>query len=157
MARLRHWLSTLRPVGRPKGRKTRFWLPARLYQTGFAPAGFRRKVSEMSLTSIPPFPGLLGAGCVPWYVGFTEKELLPDSQLREWDDRHPLSRREFSWLPFVLGNAQRCDALPTPSPSRAACFILASSRSVPNTSASSASTVPRFAPSCCSPISTAAS
>jgi hypothetical protein len=29
------WLSTLRREGRPSPRKTRFWLPARLYQAGF--------------------------------------------------------------------------------------------------------------------------
>ena len=34
----------------PPPRKTRFRLPARLYRTGLIPAGFQRKVSEMSPT-----------------------------------------------------------------------------------------------------------
>ncbi len=34
----------------PPPRKTRFRLPARLYRTGLIPAGFQRKVSELSPT-----------------------------------------------------------------------------------------------------------
>ncbi len=49
-----------------RGRKTRCWLLARLYQTGFAPAGFLRKVSVTTPASLPPFPSFLGAGCVPF-------------------------------------------------------------------------------------------
>jgi hypothetical protein len=48
------------------GRKTRFWLLARLYQAGFGPAGFRRKVSVMSLTSVPPFPSFLAQTMSPF-------------------------------------------------------------------------------------------
>ncbi len=47
-----------------RGRKTRCWLLARLYQTGFAPAGFLRKVSVTTPASLPPFPSFLGAGRV---------------------------------------------------------------------------------------------
>jgi hypothetical protein len=59
MARPPHSLSTLRPRGRPGGRKTRFWLLARLYRVGLAThrvpsKGFR----VVPLTSLPPFPGL---------------------------------------------------------------------------------------------------
>jgi hypothetical protein len=35
------------------GRKTRFWLLTKLYQAGFGPAGFRRKVSVMSVHHFP--------------------------------------------------------------------------------------------------------
>ncbi len=49
-----------------RGRKTRCWLLARLYQTGFAPAGFLRKVSVTTPASLPPFPSFLGAGRVPF-------------------------------------------------------------------------------------------
>ena len=58
MGRLGHTLSTLRPVGRPTGRKTRFRLLARLYRVGSRPTGFLRKVSSMLLTSLSPFPRL---------------------------------------------------------------------------------------------------
>ena len=59
ITRHRHSLSTLRPVGRPKGRKTRFWLPASSTRRDWLPAGFLRKVSVMFLTSLSPFPSFL--------------------------------------------------------------------------------------------------
>ena len=46
----------------PPPRKTRFWLLARLYQTGLLPAGFQRKVSELLTSSHPPFPSLVAQG-----------------------------------------------------------------------------------------------
>src|SRR5262245_45016204 len=61
MGRLGHTLSTLRPVGRPTGRKTRFRLLARLYRVGslshwVPPKRFLR----CFLHRFPPFPGF------PW-------------------------------------------------------------------------------------------
>src|SRR5207244_1369589 len=38
------------------GRKTRFWLLAKLYQAGFPPAGFHRKVSAVLKTLRPTLP-----------------------------------------------------------------------------------------------------
>src|SRR5665213_2871993 len=64
MARLRHGLSTLRPVSCLH--RTQDSLLARLCQAGFAPAGFRRKVSLMSLTSVPPFPSFLAQTMSPF-------------------------------------------------------------------------------------------
>ena len=42
-----------------RGRKTRFWLLAQLYQAGFGPAGFQRKVSVIQATLLPPLPSFL--------------------------------------------------------------------------------------------------
>jgi hypothetical protein len=49
------------------GRKTRFWLLAKLYQAGLSTRrvptkGFR----DVLVTSLPPFPSFPGAGCVPF-------------------------------------------------------------------------------------------
>ena len=52
------WLSTPRSGSYPPPRKTRFRLLVRkLYRTGFAPAGFLRKVSDHE--HLPPFPSFL--------------------------------------------------------------------------------------------------
>src|SRR5262249_14369020 len=51
MARPSHFLSTLRPPDPPGGRKTRFWLLARLYLVGFATPRVPSKGSRL-----PPFP-----------------------------------------------------------------------------------------------------
>jgi hypothetical protein len=50
-----------------RGRKTRFWLLAKLYQTGFAPAEFHRKVSAMLNTSRPPLPSFSWRRLRPFY------------------------------------------------------------------------------------------
>ena len=61
------WLSdslfTLRSAGCPAPRKTRFRPLVRRYRTGFPPARFQRKVSDMLPTCLPPFPRFLGAIC----------------------------------------------------------------------------------------------
>src|SRR5262249_16667601 len=49
-------LSTLRRLGYPSQRKTRFQPLVRRYWAGFPPAGFQRKVSECFVTSHPPSP-----------------------------------------------------------------------------------------------------
>ena len=72
-----HSFSTgcLRFAGRvtPPPRKTRFRLPARLYRTGFPPAGFQQKVSNSRHVCYPPLPSFRGArselnGTSPWRV-----------------------------------------------------------------------------------------
>ncbi len=45
----------------PPPRKTRFRLPARLYRTGFPPAGFQQKVSNSRHVCHPPLPSFRGA------------------------------------------------------------------------------------------------
>src|SRR5262245_2827460 len=96
-------------------------------------------------------------GPVPWYVGFIEKELCPECQRREWDEPHPFLWRLAPCAPPVPANALPHVVLRRALPSRAAYSIRACSRSGPNTSASSASTATRGAPSSCSPTSMAAS
>ena len=55
--------SCLRFAGRvtPTPRKTRFRPPARLYRTGFPPAGFQQKVSNSRHVRYPPLPSFRGA------------------------------------------------------------------------------------------------
>ncbi len=45
----------------PPPRKTRFRLPAKLYRTGFPPAGFLQKVSNSRHVCYPPLPSFRGA------------------------------------------------------------------------------------------------
>ena len=45
----------------PPPRKTRFRLPAKLYRTGFPPAGFQQKVSNLHHARHPPLPSFRGA------------------------------------------------------------------------------------------------
>jgi hypothetical protein len=59
-------------------RKTRFRPLVRRYRTGFPPAGFQRKVSDLLPTSLPPFPSFLSqshppvrASCQPCAVKMT--------------------------------------------------------------------------------------
>ena len=56
-----HSLSTLRQVPRDTRRKTRFPLLATLRGGICLPAGLQRRVSDLLLTSHPPFPSLPGA------------------------------------------------------------------------------------------------
>jgi hypothetical protein len=59
IARPQHALSTLRPGPCRTGRKTRFWLPARLYQVGLVTHRVPSKGFGDVLVYIrPPFPGL---------------------------------------------------------------------------------------------------
>jgi len=53
----------LRFAGRvaPTPRKTRFRPPAKLYRTGFPPAGFHQKVSNSRHVCYPPLPSFRGA------------------------------------------------------------------------------------------------
>jgi len=46
----------------PPPRKTRFRLPARLYRTGFPPAGFLQKVSNSHHVCYPPLPNFMAQG-----------------------------------------------------------------------------------------------
>jgi hypothetical protein len=68
IARLQHWLSTLRSGHHWPPRKTRFRLPARLYRMGLVThriptKGFR----DALVTSLPPFPSFAWRnGCLPW-------------------------------------------------------------------------------------------
>ena len=68
ITRLRHWLrapceawSASQPRVTPPPRKTRFRVPARLYRTGFPPAGFLQKVSNSRHVCYPPLPSFHGA------------------------------------------------------------------------------------------------
>jgi hypothetical protein len=56
------------------GRNTRFWPLAKLFQAGFAPAGFHRKVSAMLNTSRPPLPSFSWRNPRPL---FSIRSLLP--------------------------------------------------------------------------------
>src|SRR5579885_2202319 len=64
IARLQHWLSTLRPRPYSRGRKTRFRLRARLYRVGLVThrvptKGFR----DVLVTPLPPFPSFAWRNC----------------------------------------------------------------------------------------------
>ena len=58
-------LSTLRRLGYPVRRKTRFQPLVRRYWTGFPPAGSLRKVSECFLHLNPPLPSFLAQSDTP--------------------------------------------------------------------------------------------
>src|SRR6516164_3953988 len=54
--RRRCWLSTLRSAAHTAPRKTRFRLLAKLYRVGLVAHKLQGKVSEVIVTSYPPFP-----------------------------------------------------------------------------------------------------
>src|ERR1700682_800066 len=66
MARLRHSLSTLRPLGYPQRTQDSLLAAGRSTRRDWLPAGFRRKVSVMFLTSLPPSPSFLAQAASPF-------------------------------------------------------------------------------------------
>src|SRR5215471_5320339 len=102
MGRLGHTLSTLRPVGRPTGRKTRFRLLARLYRVG-------------SVAHWVPPKGFFDAS----YIAFPLSQAFPGASARRFH------RRFFD----LLARAGVAKALRTDTPTLVALADVSSSDS----------------------------
>ncbi len=119
IARLQHWLSTLRPRPYSRGRKTRFRLRARLYRVGLVThrvptKGFR----DVLVTPLPPFPSFAWRNChlanSPWFSqlfsclsfpGQNRRDLARLPTFRPPGPRPPRATRFASQAPMLLPSA----------------------------------------------------